>query len=214
MSSFIFLLLWTVVQCPCAATAPSPSYTIFQDQSSPPSPTLNARNSPICVRVAQNPDWAGAIDAKHCADAIGRLWDRMLPYGYTQWTFWATKFISDAPPGPSWEVPQGSEYGNCVVVFRMAKDLGDDVLPYGGGFEPTSQAPASLDANWPDLMEQLLQLYSFCVQRRKSPAWTQVSDAGVLLMLPKDSVMKQRWSHRSLNLGNASAIISNVTLTS
>lgn len=113
----------------------------------------------------------------------------------------------------------------------MAKDLGDDVLPYGkrhaskndgirtdhtlgGGFEPTSQAPASLDANWPDLMEQLLQLYSFCVQRRKSPAWTQVSDAGVLLMLPKDSVMNQRWSHRSLNLGNASAIISNVTLTS
>ncbi|KAF6219839.1 hypothetical protein HO133_003664 [Letharia lupina] len=79
MSSFIFLLLWTVVQCLCAATAPSPSYTTFQDQSSPPSPTLNARNSPICVRVAQNPDWAGAIDAKHCADAIGRLWDRTLP---------------------------------------------------------------------------------------------------------------------------------------
>lgn len=68
-----------------------------------------------------------------------------------------------------------------------------------------SQAPPSLDANWPDITEQL---------RRTSPAWMQVSEAGVLLMLPRNSVMAQRWSYRSLNLGNASVIIANLTVTS
>ena len=61
-------------------------------------------------------------------------------------------------------------------------------------------------------MEQLLDVYSSCVQLRKSPAWTQVAEAGVLLMLPKNSVMKQRWSHRSVNPGDASAGFFNVTL--
>lgn len=83
----------------------------------------------------------------------------------------------------------------------MAKDLEDDVLPsrkrhasksdwignehaLDGGFQLTNRAPPSLDANWPEIMEKLLRLRSLCVQHRKSPAWTQVSQAGVLLMLP------------------------------
>ena len=76
-----------------------------------------------------------------------------------------------------------------------------------------SQAPPSLNANWPDIMEQLLQLRSHCVQRMKSPAWMEFSEGGLLLMLPEDSVMKQQWSHRQV-LGNLSAITSSVTLTS
>ena len=113
----------------------------------------------------------------------------------------------------------------------MAKDLGDDVLPFrkrhvsksnrmgsdrelDRGFEPTSQAPPSLKANWPDIVERLLLLRSYCVLERKLPGWTQWSDAGLLLMLPKSSVMNKRWAYQSLNLGNASTIISNLTLTS
>ena len=76
-----------------------------------------------------------------------------------------------------------------------------------------SQGPPSLNANWPDIMEQLLKLQSHCVQPWKSPAWMEFSKGGLLLMLPTDSVMKQRWSHRQV-LGNSSAITSNVTLTS
>lgn len=210
MSSFIFLLVSTILPYLRAATALPPSNTTGSDKIHPLSSTLNARASSVCVDAVRNPDWAGAIDPMDCADAIGRLWDRVLPYGYTQWTFWSSKFISDAPPGPSWEVPQGSDYRSCVVVFRMAKDLGDDVLPYRQGFQPTSQATPSLNANWPDILEQLLQLRSYCVQHRRLPAWTQVSEAGVLLMLPRTSVMRQRWSHRPLVLES----IPNVTVTS
>lgn len=121
--------------------------------------------------------------------------------------------------------------GTCVVVFRIAKDLGDHVLPYrkrhaskshwmktdntlGGRFQRTSQAPPSFSANWPDIVEPLLDLHLYCVQRRGAPAWSQVSEAGVLLMLPKDSVMKQRWSHRPSKLGNANIELFNITLTS
>ena len=68
-----------------------------------------------------------------------------------------------------------------------------------------SQAPPSLDANWPDITEQL---------HRTSPAWMQISEAGVLLMLPRNSIMTQRWSYRSLNLGNASVNIANLSVTS
>lgn len=92
----------------------------------------------------------------------------------------------------------------------MAKDLGDDVLPYRHGFQPTSHAPPSLDANWPDILERLLQLRLYCVQLRRSPAWMQVLEGGVLLMLPRTSVMKHQWSHRPLALGT----IPNLTATS
>ena len=62
-------------------------------------------------------------------------------------------------------------------------------------------------------MERLLQLQSHCVQQMQSPAWMEFSEGGLLLMLPRDSVMKQQWSYRQV-LGNLSAITSNVTLTS
>lgn len=121
--------------------------------------------------------------------------------------------------------------GTCVVVFRIAKDFGDHVLPYrkrhaskshlmktdntlGGRFQRTSQAPPSFSANWPDIVEPLLDMHLYCVQRRGAPAWSQVSEAGVLLMLPKDSVMKQRWSHRPSKLGNANIELVNITHTS
>lgn len=91
MSSFVFLLLSTILTCLCAATAPSPpNTTTASDQIQLLSPTLNARDSPICVDAIRSPDWAGAIDPQDCADAIGRLWDRVLPYGFIQWTFWAS----------------------------------------------------------------------------------------------------------------------------
>lgn len=213
-STFISSLLWTVVAGMCTATALSPSWTTFLHKSQPRSATLNAQNNPVCVHAAPNPNWAGRIDAQDCADALGRLWDRVLPYGYIQWTFWSSKFLKVPPPEPSWQVPQISEYGTCVVVFRMAKDLGDDVLPFHRGFEPTSQAPPSLSANWPDIVEHLLLLRSNCVLERKLPGWRQWSDAGLLLMLPTSSVMNKRWACQSLTLGNASTIISNLTLTS
>lgn len=95
MLAFIFWLVWTIVPCVCAATALSPSGDTSPGQSQPPSPTLDAQTSPICVRAAQNPDWAGAIDAKSCADAIARLWDRVSPYGYTRWKFWASELNDD-----------------------------------------------------------------------------------------------------------------------
>ena len=73
-----------------AAVALSPSCTISPDQSDPRSPTLDAVTCPVCVKTARNPDWAGTIDSKDCAEAIGRLWDQVLPYGYIHWTFWAS----------------------------------------------------------------------------------------------------------------------------
>lgn len=76
-----------------------------------------------------------------------------------------------------------------------------------------SQDPPSLKANWPDVMEKVLQLWSQCVKHRSLPAWMEFSGAGLLLILPSDSVMKQQWSHQQI-LGNLSAITSNVTLTS
>lgn len=90
MSLFIFLLVWTIGPCVCAATALLPSRINLPDQDQPRSPPLEARFSPICVKANQNPDWAGAIDPNDCADALARLWDRVSPYGYTQWTFWAS----------------------------------------------------------------------------------------------------------------------------
>ena len=73
-----------------AATVLSPLWTVSSGQGHPPSLSLNAQRHPICVNAAQSPDWAGAIDARDCGEAIGRLWDRVLPYGHTQWTFWAS----------------------------------------------------------------------------------------------------------------------------
>lgn len=90
MSSFIFLLVSTILPYLRAATALPPSNTTGSDKIHPLSSTLNARASSVCVDAVRNPDWAGAIDPMDCADAIGRLWDRVLPYGYTQWTFWAS----------------------------------------------------------------------------------------------------------------------------
>lgn len=90
MSAFVFLLFCTIIPHVCAAPALPPAWTTVPDQSQPRLPPLNAQHSPMCVEAAQNPNWAGAIDPKDCADAIGRLWDRVLPYGYTQWTFWAS----------------------------------------------------------------------------------------------------------------------------
>ena len=77
----------------------------------------------------------------------------------------------------------------------------------------TSKARPLLKSNWPDIMEQILRLHSSCVRDKDSPAWTQVKEAG-LLMLPRDSIMKQRWTHRPLSLGNTSAIVSNITIVS
>ena len=87
-SLFIISLVCTVVAGVCTATALSPSWTTGLHKSQPRSATLNARNNPVCVHAAPNPNWAGRIDAQDCADALGRLWDRVLPYGYIQWTFW------------------------------------------------------------------------------------------------------------------------------
>ena len=45
-----------------------------------------------------------------------------VPYADKQKPYYANnsksaKFISDAPPGPSWEVPQGSEFGESFDLF-------------------------------------------------------------------------------------------------
>ena len=48
---------------------------------------MYARGTPICVNAARDPDWTGVIDGKDCAEAVARLWDRLKPYGYIQWTF-------------------------------------------------------------------------------------------------------------------------------
>lgn len=90
MPLIIILLVWTVGPCVCAATALLPSLINPSGLNQPRSPTLNARVRPICVKANQNPDWAGAINPRDCDDAIARLWDRVQPYGYTQWTFWAS----------------------------------------------------------------------------------------------------------------------------
>lgn len=92
MSSFLFLLICTIAShiLVCAASALPLERTPVSEQSQPQFPSLNAQYPPICVKAAQNLDWAGTIDAQDCADAIGRLWDRVLPYGYTQWKFWAS----------------------------------------------------------------------------------------------------------------------------
>ena len=90
MSSFVFLLLCTLVPHMCAGSALPLERTTVPDQSQPQFLSLTAQRPPMCVNAAQNPDWAGRIDANDCAQAIGRLWDRVLPYGYTQWTFWAS----------------------------------------------------------------------------------------------------------------------------
>ncbi len=90
MSSFVSWLMWMFMPCLYAAPALSSSSTIASDQRQPGPPTMIARSSPVCVKTLQNPDWSGAMDAKDCADAIARLWDRVSPYGYTQWNFWAS----------------------------------------------------------------------------------------------------------------------------
>ena len=87
-SIFINSLLWIAVAGVSNATALSSSWTTFLHKSQPRSATLNAQDNPVCVHAAPNPNWAGRIDAQDCADALGRLWDRVLPYGYIQWTFW------------------------------------------------------------------------------------------------------------------------------
>ena len=61
---------------------------LLTQKSQPRFATLNAQNNPICVHASPNPNGAGHMDAQDCADALGRLWDRVLPYGYIQWTFW------------------------------------------------------------------------------------------------------------------------------
>lgn len=90
MSLFVLLLVCSMVPHVCAASALPPARTIIPDRSPPQVPPLNAPGSPVCVKAAQNPDWAGTIDERDCADAIVRLWDRVSPYGYIQWTFWAS----------------------------------------------------------------------------------------------------------------------------
>ena len=90
MSSFVFLLSCTLIPHMCAASALLPARTTVSDQIQPQLPSLTAQGLPVCVKAVKNPDWAGTINANDCADAIGRLWDRVSPYGYTLWTFWAS----------------------------------------------------------------------------------------------------------------------------
>ena len=83
----------------------------------------------------------------------------------------------------------------------MAKDFGDDVLPLLGGYLSTRQLLPTMQANWLDTMESLLELHSSCAQARGVAGWIQTGGAGIMLLLPRDSAMRARWSHPALDLG-------------
>lgn len=93
----------------------------------------------------------------------------------------------------------------------MAKDFGDEVLPQYGTYMPTRQAPPTMEANWPDAMDYLLELRLRCVQQRQSPGWIQLQKAGILMLILRDSVMRLQWTYPALLLGHANETAANLT---
>ena len=88
--------------------------------------------------------------------------------------------------------------GNCVLVFRIARDFGDDVLPlYGFGpqnYLVTSHMRTTSRTQW---LEILLILRSViqCVDAHGLPGWTMdMNEKGVVVVLPSTSQMARRWS--------------------
>lgn len=195
------------------------------------SPTLEAavpNVSPNCVSPTEEPDWAGPIDATDCTAALFTLTNQVSIYGDQYFTFWSKKIRPSVEPSMGWELPYGKTAGEfitpnvsisyspvqlttlalpgtCVVLFRIAKDFGDTVipLPYAGphNYLKTSTRQPTARERWEILLVLLSSLLN-CVQTNGEPGWTTSPSAnGILMLLSTESAMARQWWYSATGLG-------------
>ena len=189
---------------------------------------LNSNISPNCVSQERNPDWAGDIDATDCKDALLAIDTLISRWGRKYFTFWSDEYES-SPLRYGWKLPWSASSGRlfswilfyppndhsrrrlpgtCVALFRIARNFGDDVLPYPelwpGPLEyiHASGYPKRTEEEWKFVLKGFRALLP-CVETHPAhPSWTLSDSAGgVLLLLPSTSAMAQRWANGNGILG-------------
>lgn len=162
--------------------------------------------------------WEGQINATDCKAALFAIDLEVSRFGAKDFTFWSDRYQHYAPLSP-WQLPysksSGRFYltvnfplpfscvnrprrpllGSCYVLFRIAKDFGDHVLPLSDReYLVTSTRLAIFKNRWISLLLNLRELIE-CVEVRGQPGWSSVSDdRGILLLLPVSSGMKIDWA--------------------
>ena len=87
--------------------------------------------------------------------------------------------------------------GICVLVFRIEKDFGDDVLPLHGGFYNASTSFPQTPANFRNILIPATHML-LDIARLRKPAWQTETSVGArfitILYLAETSVISQRWT--------------------
>lgn len=171
-----------------------------------------------CVPPTRHQTWEGQINATDCKAALFAIDLEVSRFGTKDYTFWSDRYQHYAPLS-AWELPysksSGRFYltvyflfpfssvnrprrpslGSCYVLFRIAKDFGDNVLPLSDrDYLETSTRLALFRNRWVSLILNLRELIE-CIEVRGQPGWSSVSgDRGILLLLPVSSGMKREWA--------------------
>lgn len=208
------------------------------------SPTLEAAVPNVsisCVSPTEEPDWAGPIHATDCTAALFTLTNEVSLYQDQYFTFWSQKFRPSVEPSMGWELPYGKAAGQsitpnlltsyssiqlttwaipgtCIVLFRIAKDFGDDVLPLPydrpHNYLKTSTRQPTDQGRWDWLLRSLAALLP-CVQGNGEPGWwTSPYGNGILMLLPSESAMARQWWYSDIGLARMNSTTLNLVETS
>lgn len=197
---------------PITADVPGPSQTL-----EPPEANFDVH----CVPPTKHRMWEGEINATDCKAALFAIDLEVSRFGTRDFTFWSEQY-EPFPPLDPWKLPyakssgrspvlksissfptpslplttKGEPFpGSCYVLFRIAKDFGDNVLPISDReYLVTSTRLTTFRSRWISLILTLRALVE-CIEVQGQPGWSSVSDdKGILLLFPVSSGMHRIWA--------------------
>ncbi|KAL8930020.1 MAG: hypothetical protein Q9172_000252 [Xanthocarpia lactea] len=161
--------------------------------------TASANPLATLVDPRTHPDWAGPFNSNDCKQAIILMKQSVVQYGARELLiFWSSKWITRPQTKNTFELPWISHSGTCVILFRIGKDFGDNVLPSDEGYAHLSGYPPIAWSTWAHLLAVMDELVDLIIKdERGRIGWQSIPNrrvAAIALVLPKNSQMSRTWA--------------------
>ncbi|KAG7008667.1 hypothetical protein G7Y79_00004g012510 [Physcia stellaris] len=196
ISNLLLVTFLGLISISGAATIPSGTKSLNRVSSTSPFSMLGSVQP---VNPQQHPDWLGDFASSDCEHAFQNMTEQFAHDDLdATHLFWSRKWRLSPPRGPRpIELPLGTRFGTCILLFRIGKDFGDHVLPTWGGFHQTSQYPPWTAASLNDLLHSARYIL-IEVENLDRPAWYYGAHHGgsyvTIMYLPRRSFMARRWA--------------------
>ncbi|KAL8911934.1 MAG: hypothetical protein Q9171_002976 [Xanthocarpia ochracea] len=161
--------------------------------------TTSANPLATLVDPRNNPDWAGLFNSNDCKQAITLMKRSVVQYNAREiLIFWSNKWIIRPPAENTFELPWISHSGTCVILFRIAKDFGDNVLPFDEGYAHLSSFFPIAWSSWAHIFTVMDDLVDLIIKDDHGRlGWQSIINrnvAAIALVLPKNSQMSRMWA--------------------